>query len=129
MVDSSFCFGLNTLFTSPSFLSFSLFYKKMAYIVDGKVVEKKPFSIIDFLVGIALLIVFFFHTLISPRPLAEEVQDFRAQQRSNSNPSAQLRRLFQPRRTPGGGELGFGHGRNIHTLASTRPPPGCKTGG
>nr|CCC51803.1 hypothetical protein TVY486_1008490 [Trypanosoma vivax Y486] len=87
----------------------------MVYIVNGQVVEKKPFSFVDLMLSIFNAIWFFFSTLFSRQTPQQQLQN------------------YAPRGRPGlpfsGRSLGGGTpGSNIHTLPKASLRGGCATG-
>lgn len=113
---------------------------EMAYIHNGRVVDKKPFSLFDFLASLWSLVVVFFRSIFSAQPLQTHVEDYRDSRRpgrsrgDSASWGRSLRSLFRP---GGGDTTGRGDNSaaainrrgNVHTLPPSALSGGCGGGG
>ncbi|KAK7201606.1 hypothetical protein NESM_000225000 [Novymonas esmeraldas] len=121
----------------------------MAYIHNGRVVDKKPFTVRGFLVALWTTLSLFAQTLFTTQPVAQVVEEHRnPAQRAARAPDnggggvlGWLRGLLNRRRGGGGGGgqvLGGGrsswaagvnrNGANVHTLPKGSISGGCASG-
>jgi hypothetical protein len=80
----------------------------MPYVVNGKVVEKKPFSIVEFFVNLWRLVVLFFQSIFSSNTIDRHLESYNSR-----------------RKGYGGGSTGG----NVHRLAKPAMMGGCSGGG
>lgn len=80
----------------------------MPYIVNGKVVDKKPFSIVGFFVTLYRLIVLFFQSILSSRTVDNHMDSYNSRRAGYSGSST---------------------GSNIHRIAKPSTMGGCSGGG
>lgn len=80
----------------------------MAYIVNGQVVEKKPFRIVEFFVTLWRLVVLFFQSIFSSGTVDRHLATYNARRR---------------------GDNGAYKGSSIHRLAKPSMLGGCSGGG
>ncbi|KAG5464460.1 hypothetical protein LSCM1_00648 [Leishmania martiniquensis] len=117
----------------------------MAYIHNGRVVEKKPFTVRGFLLALWAMLSLFVQTLFTTRPVMEVVEEYQHPAPRAANAPAigggilgSLRAMLN-RRGGGGQALGGGRnsdwaaatnrrGGNVHTLPKPPISGGCASG-
>ncbi|KAG5465199.1 hypothetical protein LSCM4_00652 [Leishmania orientalis] len=117
----------------------------MAYIHNGRVVEKKPFTVRGFLLALWTTLSLFAQTLFTTRPMAQVVEEYQHPAPPARNAPAtggglldSLRGILN-RRGGGGQALGSGRnsdwaaatnrrGGNVHTLPKAPMSGGCASG-
>ncbi|RNF23967.1 uncharacterized protein Tco025E_02671 [Trypanosoma conorhini] len=88
---------------------------KMPYVSNGRVVDSKPFSLVDFFLSIVRLVWLFFATLFSSEPVSQHMQEYT----STTRPG-----LFGGGRSVGRAP----RGSNIHGLPKGSLSGGCASG-
>lgn len=105
----------------------------MPYVHNGRVVEKRPFSLVALFDALVTILILFFTTLVSTRPVREHVEDYRdGRTAGRGGPSEwqrSVRSLFSGATRPPGGGGGADsinrRGRNVHTFSSSALSGGC----
>jgi hypothetical protein len=80
----------------------------MPYIVNGKVVEKKPFNLVELFVTLYRLIILFFQSIFSSRTVDNHMDSYNSRRAGYSGRST---------------------GSNIHRMAKPSTMGGCSGGG